>query len=115
MYVSQGFTSFSQLFIELYDKNERHSFLFFLMFFPAYFLHLHRFCCDLPAKCLIVLHKQGGLRFEQELLDLHPGKHIDKVQRLIPQIKVRRLTTGCVPEPPFFFCPPAEAAQSPSN
>ena len=35
--------------------------------------------------------EHGGLKGEQQILELHPGEDIDKVQRLIPEKEVRRL------------------------
>ena len=38
-----------------------------------------------------MLHqKHGGTEFQDQLLDLHPGEHIDIIQRFIPDIEVGR-------------------------
>ena len=53
--------------------------------------------CDPPAEACVMLHKQhGGLVFQQKRFDLHPGKHIDIIERLVPYIKMgRRCQAGC--------------------
>ena len=53
--------------------------------------------CDPPAEACVMLHKQhGGLVFQQKRFDLHPGKHIDIIERLVPDIKMgRRCQAGC--------------------
>src|SRR5699024_7934781 len=49
-------------------------------------------CRDLLAERPVVLDKEHcGLKGEQQILELHPGEDIDKVQRLIPEKEVCRL------------------------
>jgi len=54
-----------------------------------FLLQSYGFCCDF-MKRTVVLHKQhGGLEFLNQILDLHARKHVDEVQRFIPEVEVR--------------------------
>lgn len=48
-------------------------------------------------KAFVMLYQDHGrLKFQDQLLDLHSGKNVNKVQRFIPDIKMGLLTqTSC--------------------
>ena len=57
---------------------------------------------SLLAERPVVLDKEHcGLKGEQQILELHPGEDIDKVQRLIPEKEVSRLAQRFCQE--YFF------------
>ena len=62
-------------------------------------------CRDLLAERPVVLDKEHcGLKGEQQILELHPGEDIDKVQRLIPEKEVSSSHKDFA-RSTFFFCP----------
>lgn len=52
-------------------------------------LQPHNLCGDLFPKPDVMFHKEKRRTvFQEQLLNLHPGEHVDVVERLIPDIEV---------------------------
>ena len=68
-------------------------------------MDVHRIArCHLFQKHAVVLHQQdGGRVLEDEVFHLHAGKHVDVVERLIPDIQVRRRTEAFAQQDLLFL------------